>query len=85
MRNKLGGRPKLPALDFQIVRSYRLPRNTWLDFKSWCEEKDLKVSDVVRGSIKLIMNENNIPLLLQNDQTRNLAENLLNELREEEK
>lgn len=73
MREKRRGRPKLSNSDFQIVRSYRLPKKTWLDFKTWCEERGLRVSDVVRGSIRLMMKEGSISELLEDEEMERFA------------
>jgi len=80
MREKRRGRPKLSNSDFQIVRSYRLPKKTWLEFKTWCEERGLRVSDVVRGSISLMMKEGSISELLEDEEMRSLAVELVKQV-----
>ena len=74
MSKKKGrGRPRLSNSDFQIVKSYRLPKKTWLEFKAWCSERGLKVTEVVRGSILFMMKEGTISELLEDSEMEEFA------------
>ena len=65
--------------------TYRINDQRYFVFKQWCHEKGIDVSSAIQGAVGLLMKKGNISVLLQNQENRNLAVNLLNEIREEEK
>jgi len=65
--------------------TYRINDLKYSAFKLWCHENGFDVSSAIRGAVGLLKKQGNISLLLEYQENRNLAVNLLNEIKEEEK
>ena len=63
-------------------RTYRITDQRYVAFKQWCNEKGINVSQAIQGAVGLLMKEGNITVLLINQETRNLAQNVHDELKE---
>ena len=57
--------------------TYRIPPENYLTFKEWCKERGLDVSMAIRGAISQLMRTGSISQLLEDEEMRNLAVELL--------
>ena len=62
-----------------LLRTYKIPERTYQVFKNWCDRRGFTVSEVVRMAISQLMKEGNLSMLLENEEMRNLALNVLSE------
>ena len=76
MRRKKG-RPRLGDSETKI-RTYSISERQFKEFKEWCKDRGFKVSEVIRVAIGHLMKEGRLEDLLQDEEMRNLAVELLN-------
>lgn len=62
--------------------TYRISERNYLAFKEWCSERGVDVSTAVRGAIGQLIKTGSISQLLEDEEMRNLAVELLNKKEE---
>lgn len=70
------GRPSL-GISESLVKSYRFSKEQFNEFENWCECRGLTLSEGIRGSISLIMNNGSLDELLNNPEMKAVAVELL--------
>jgi len=57
--------------------TYRMDDKNYSIFKSWCSQRGVDTSSAIRGAIGLLMEQGNLSGLLESDEMKKLAVELL--------